>query len=138
MTTHNDELKPTREQLLAFLSGKAPIFGLWFGERREGELGIYWWRKYLPILAEQPQPAPVQVDSLPPLPALLLRMLGEYGHARSDGASEAGVIEKYEIVIRLIKRYALEPPLPAEPSMRCRMGGSWCRLIRLWVCGEQA
>lgn len=34
--------------VIAFLKGRAPLKGVWFGERHPTEPGAYWWRKYLP------------------------------------------------------------------------------------------
>lgn len=44
--------------VVAFLMGEAPLRGAWFGERANGERGLYWWRKDLraALAAEQTQP----------------------------------------------------------------------------------
>ena len=34
-------------ELMAFLLGEATLDGVWFGERKEGERGLYWWRDEL-------------------------------------------------------------------------------------------
>lgn len=42
----------TREALIAFLNGEGELDGAWFGGRGPGsDRGLYWWRKYLPLLA---------------------------------------------------------------------------------------
>lgn len=33
--------------MMAFLTGEAPLDGVWFGERHPKEKGMFWWRKHL-------------------------------------------------------------------------------------------
>ena len=65
MTTRDDEsLKPTREELIAFLRGIGEIEGCTFGEKPAYERGMFWWRKYLPILSSQPSEAAIENAAL--------------------------------------------------------------------------
>ena len=43
--------------LIAFLSGSAPLDGVWFGERHPTEKGAFWWRNRLGCLTPQAEPA---------------------------------------------------------------------------------
>ena len=45
-----------RPDVLAFLQGAAPLDGVWFGEKPDGERGQFWWRKYLPPAPQQAEP----------------------------------------------------------------------------------
>jgi hypothetical protein len=40
-------------EITAFLTGEAPLEGVWFGERTPAEKGMFWWRKRLIADANQ-------------------------------------------------------------------------------------
>lgn len=45
----------TKEQVLAFLNGEAPIDGIWFGMKHPSYRGEFWWRTVLlPVLIPKP------------------------------------------------------------------------------------
>jgi hypothetical protein len=51
MTTTGEVLKPTREEMIAFLNGSGEIDGLMFGEPAADKRPRFWWRKYLDVLS---------------------------------------------------------------------------------------
>lgn len=59
--THEDQIRPTLAEVAAFLDGSGTLCGCWFGEKPEGEIGNFWWRKYLrSALAARPTTEPVR------------------------------------------------------------------------------
>lgn len=51
---------PTREHLIAFLDGSETIDGVAYGERHPNYCGLFWWRRFLPLLATSPESSAAQ------------------------------------------------------------------------------
>jgi hypothetical protein len=90
--------QPSRENVVsadvvAFLHGRAPLDGVWFGEKHPTLPGNYWWRKFLsrPPVTE-PSRASVLVDAL--------EELSKLGNGNAPGNSDGNVIAQ-----RALARY---------------------------------
>jgi hypothetical protein len=60
----------TAAQLLAFLDGSGQIDGVGFGDRHPTLPGAFWWRRFLPLLAQPPAQQAVMRQALDALTRL--------------------------------------------------------------------
>lgn len=89
-----------RRDVVNFLSGAAPLDGLWFGEAPPSG-GHYWWRKHLDGSAAPAAPASEGVEKLREFAQWAIRHawggLDIDGGDAQDMAEKLGLIEQYEV-----------------------------------------